>query len=246
MWRAFSLRSTRKSAMTDPFPPRRRTVLGALRSSFLTGLVVVLPISLTIYLVWTVIGWIDGWIIPLIPGPWKPEAVVRHFFGPEANYPVRGVGVIVFLLFTMLIGWIAKGLIGRSMIAWAEGLVDRMPVVRSIYNGIKQIAETMFNKSEASFDKTCLVEFPRPGVWALGFVSSKAKGEIAAKLPGGDDVISVFIGLTPFTSGFLVFVPRSEVILLDMSMDDAAKMVVSGGLVYPNTKEPVPLLRDAG
>ncbi|MGL6211334.1 MAG: DUF502 domain-containing protein [Paracoccaceae bacterium] len=223
--------------MTDPTSPRRKTVFGALRASFLTGLVVVLPVGLTIYLIWTVVGWIDGWILPLIPSAYQPEALLERYFGPEANYPVRGVGVIVFLIFTIFIGWIAKGLIGRSMIGWAERLVDRMPIVRSIYNGIKQIAETMFNKSDASFDKTCLVEFPRPGVWALGFVSSKAKGEIAAKLPRGDDVISVFIGLTPFTSGFLVFVPRSEVILLDMSMDDAAKMVVSGGLVYPATKD---------
>ncbi len=223
--------------MTDLPHPRRKTVFGALRASFLTGLIVVLPVGLTIYLIWTVIGWIDGWILPLIPAAYQPEALLQRFFGPEANYPVRGVGVVVFLVFTILIGWIGKGLIGRSMIGWGEAAVDRMPIIRSIYTGIKQIAETMFNKTDASFDKTCLVEFPRPGVWALGFVSSKAKGEIAAKLPDGDDTISVFIGLTPFTSGFLVFLPRSQVILLDMSMDDAAKMVVSGGLVYPNSKD---------
>jgi len=223
--------------MTDLPPPRRKTLFGALRASFLTGLVVVLPVGLTIYLIWTVIGWIDGWILPLIPAAYQPEALLQRWFGPEANYPVRGVGVIVFLVFTIIVGWIGKGLIGRSMIGWGEAVVDRMPIIRSVYTGIKQIAETMFNKTDASFDKTCLVEFPRPGVWALGFVSSKAKGEIAAKLPGGSDIISVFIGLTPFTSGFLVFVPRSDVILLDMSMDDAAKMVVSGGLVYPNAKE---------
>ena len=223
--------------MTDLPPPRRKTLFGALRASFLTGLIVVLPIGLTIYLIWTVIGWIDGWILPLIPAAYQPEALLQRWFGPEMNYPVRGVGVIVFLVFTIIIGWAAKGLIGRSMIGWGESVVDRMPIIRSVYTGIKQIAETMFNKTEASFDKTCLVEFPRPGVWALGFVSSKAKGEIAAKLPGGSDVISVFIGLTPFTSGFLIFVPRSEVILLDMSMDDAAKIVVSGGLVHPSPKD---------
>ena len=228
--------------MTDLPPPRRKTLFGALRASFLTGLVVVLPIGLTIYLIWTVIGWIDGWILPLIPAAYQPEALVEYYFGPDANYPVRGVGVIVFLIFTVLIGWLAKGLIGRSMIGWGETVVDRLPIIRSVYTGIKQIAETMFKKTDASFDKTCLVEFPRPGVWALGFVSSKAKGEIAAKLPGGSDVISVFIGLTPFTSGFLIFVPRSEVILLDMSMDDAAKIVVSGGLVHPTPKDLPPVM----
>jgi len=217
-------------------PHRRRSLLASLRAWFLTGLIVVLPTGLTIYLIWTVVGWLDGWILPLIPASYQPDALIRYYFGPEADFPLRGVGVIVFLLFTCLIGWLAKGLIGRSLIHWAEGLVGQMPVVRSIYNGIKQIAETVFNKSETSFDKVCLVEFPRPGTWAVGFVSSRARGEIAERLPQGDEMISVFIGLTPFTSGFLVFVPRGDVILLDMSLEDAAKMIVSGGLVYPGAK----------
>lgn len=216
--------------------PQRRSLLSRLRAWFLTGLIVVLPTGLTIYLIWTVVGWLDGWILPLIPGSYQPDALIRYYFGPDADFPLRGVGVIVFLIFTCLIGWMAKGLIGRSLIHWAEGLVGQMPVVRSIYNGIKQIAETVFNKSEASFDKVCLVEFPRPGTWAVGFVSSRARGEIAERLPQGDEMISVFIGLTPFTSGFLVFVPKRDVILLDMSLEDAAKMIVSGGLVYPGAK----------
>ncbi len=228
--------------MTElPHGPRRKAGLFArLRANFLTGLVVVLPIGLTIYLIWTVIGWIDGWILPLIPGQWQPEVLMRRVFGPEANYPTRGVGVIVFLLFTILIGWIAKGYIGRQVLRWAERMVDRMPVVRSIYNGLKQIAETVFNKSEQRFDTTCLIEFPRPGTWAIGFVSSRAKGEIAERLPQEAEMISVFIGLTPFTSGFLVFVPRRDVVILDMSLEDAAKLIVSGGLVYPPDRS-VPL-----
>jgi uncharacterized membrane protein len=131
-------------------------------------------------------------------------------------------------------GWIAKGLIGRTVLMRLERLVDRMPVVRSLYSALKQVAETVFNKSEASFDQACLVEFPRPGVWILGLVSSRPKGEIAAKL--GADVIAVFIGLTPFTSGFVIFVPKKDVIPLDMLPEDAAKLVASGGLVYPQTK----------
>ena len=122
--------------MTNQSSPRSTTVFGALRASFLTGLIVVLPIGLTIYLIWTVIGWIDGWILPLIPAAYQPEALLQRWFGPDANYPVRGVGVIVFLVFTIIIGWMAKGLIGRSMIAWGEALVDRMPIIRSVYTGI--------------------------------------------------------------------------------------------------------------
>lgn len=225
--------------MTDPNPQRRRGILGSLRSSFLTGLVVVLPIGLTIYLIWTVIGWLDGWILPLIPSAYQPEALIHRFFGPEANFPVRGVGVVVFLIFTAAIGWIARGLIGRSLIHQGEALVDRMPVVRSLYSGLKQITETFFAKSEKSFDRTCLVEFPRPGAWAVGFVATKPKGEIAAKLPSDDEMIAVFLALTPLTSGVLLYVPTKDVILLDMKPDEAVKLIVSAGLVYPVTKEAI-------
>ena len=159
--------------MTEPNTPHRRGFLASLRASFLTGLVVVLPIGLTIYFVWAFIGWLDGWILPLIPAYWQPNAVILRWFGPEYEFPVRGVGVLVFLVVTIIIGWLAKGLIGRSIIRSGEDLVDRMPVVRSVYGAIKQVAETFFNKKEKSFDKVVLVEFPRPGSWALGFLSTR-------------------------------------------------------------------------
>ncbi len=215
----------------------RRSVFGALRASFLTGLVVVLPVGLTIYVVWGVVGWIDAWILPLIPAFWQPEAVMKRIFGPEADFPVRGVGVLVFLVFTALIGWIARGLIGRTIVRRAENVVDRVPLVRSVYSGLKQITETFFAKSEKTFERTCLVEFPRPGCWTVGLVSSVPKGEIAGKLPGGEDMVAVFLGLTPMTSGFLVFVPAREVVFLDLKADEAVKLIVSAGLVYPQPKD---------
>lgn len=225
--------------MSDPIPVRKTTLLGGLRASFLTGLVVVLPVGLTIYVVWAVIGWIDGWILPLIPGPWQPEALVQRFFGPEAEVPVRGVGVIVFLVVTIVVGWIAKGLIGRSVIRWAERIVDRMPVVRSIYNGLKQIAETVFSQSETNFERACVVEFPRDGVWAIGFVATRAKAELAQKLPNGANRLTVFVPTTPNpTSGFLIYAEEERVIYLDMTIEDAAKLIISAGLVYPNPKDP--------
>ncbi|MCU0802536.1 MAG: DUF502 domain-containing protein, partial [Rhodobacteraceae bacterium] len=184
--------------------------------------------------------WIDGWILPLIPGPWKPDVLVRQWFGPEATIPVRGVGVVVFLVFTVIVGWLAKGFIGRKTLTWAEGLVDRMPVVRSIYNGLKQIAETVFSQNEASFERACLVEYPKENIWAIGFVSTRAKGELQVKLNhhGFMDVISVFLPTTPNpTSGFLLYVPAKDVIYLDMTVEDAAKLIISAGLVYPNGKD---------
>ncbi len=226
--------------MTEDMTSRRKGGLFAgLRRSFLTGLVVVLPIALTIYLIWTVIGWIDGWVLPFVPTSYHPNELLQHYFGEDWKYNVRGLGVVIFLFFTIFVGWIAKGLIGRSVLRWAEGMVDRMPVVRSVYNGLKQIAETVFTQSSTNFDRACVVEFPRPGVWAIGFVATKAKGELAAKIPGGDDALTVFVPTTPNpTSGFLVYVPTKDVIILTMSVEDAAKLIISAGLVYPNAKDP--------
>ena len=215
----------------------RRSILGALRASFLTGLVVVLPVGLTIYVVWGVVGWIDGWILPLIPAAYQPEALMHRFFGPEVNFPVRGLGVLVFLVFTALVGSVARGLIGRSMVRKAGEIVDRVPLVRSVYSGVKQITETFFAKSEKNFERTCLVEFPREGYWAVGMVATKPKGEIAEKLPNGEGMVAVFIGLTPLTSGILIFVPERDVIILDLKADEAVKLIVSAGLVYPATKD---------
>jgi uncharacterized membrane protein len=113
-----------------------------------------------------------------------------------------------------------------------------MPVIRSVYGAIKQVAETFFSKKDKSFDKVVLVEFPRPGSWALGFLSTRPKGELADRLAMmGPDMSAVFVGLTPFTSGMLLFVPTRELIVMDMGVDDAAKLIVSGGLVYPLPKE---------
>ena len=214
-------------------------MFGRLRTSFLTGLVVIAPIGLTLWLLWSVIGWIDGFVLPFVPNAYQPENIIETFFGVEAPVNVRGLGVVLFLIFTILVGWLAKGIIGRSMINYAESLVDRMPVVRSIYNGLKQIAETVFSQAESSFDTACLVEYPRRGIWAIAFISTSAKGEVKARIPSDDDLMSVFLPTTPNPpSGFLLFVPRSEVIELDMTVEDAAKLVISAGLVYPNGKVP--------
>ncbi|MEO9682966.1 MAG: DUF502 domain-containing protein [Tateyamaria sp.] len=238
----------------EPETPRRPGLLARLRASFLTGLVVIAPVGLTVWLVWSVIGWVDGFVWPLVPNAWHPESIINYWWGnprtitengieianPERiRINVRGVGVIVFFVFTIFIGWIAKGYIGRSMIRWAESLVERTPVVRSIYSGIKQISETVFAQTESSFEKACLIEYPRKGIWAIGFISTTAKGEISAKGGNTGEMLSVFLPTTPNpTSGFLLFVPAEDVMPLDMTVEDAAKLVISAGLVYPNGKDP--------
>lgn len=230
--------------MTTPFPPpqpepkRRHPILGGLRASFLTGLIVIAPIGLTIWLIWTVVGWIDGWVLPFVPTQFRPDQYV--------GLNLRGIGVIIFLIFTIIVGWMAKGFLGRSFIRWAESLVETLPVVRSVYSGLKQIAETVFAQSETSFDKACLVEYPRRGIWAIAFISSTAKGEIDRGIPLEEQKISVFLPTTPNpTSGFLLFLPRSDVVELNMTVEDAAKLVISAGLVYPGSKGPAPQLEPA-
>jgi len=215
----------------DPEPHRRPGLFARLRSSFLTGLVVIAPVGLTFWLILSVVSWIDGFVLPLVPSTIRPEEYI--------GINLRGVGVIFFLVFTVIVGWIAKGLIGRSMILFAEGLVDRMPVVRSIYSGIKQISETVFAQSERSFETACLIQYPRKGIWAIGFVSTNAKGEVAKRAETSGELIGVFVPTTPNpTSGFLLFFPEEDVIELDMSVEEAAKLVISAGLVYPNSKDP--------
>ncbi len=227
--------------MTTPFDtvPKKPGLLASLRSSFLTGLVVIAPVGLTVWLIWTLIGWVDGFVLPLVPDRFNPEQYI--------GINLRGVGVIFFLLFTVVVGWVAKGLIGRSLIRFAEELVDRTPVVRSIYSGIKQIAETVFAQTDRSFEKACLIEYPRKGIWAIGFISTQAKGEVANKAVTTQGMVSVFVPTTPNpTSGFLLFFPKEDVVELDMSIEDAAKLIISAGLVYPPDQEqpaPQPLPR---
>ena len=181
---------------------------------------------ITAYLIWSTIGLVDGWVLPLIP----EKYTIDKFIGID----VKGIGVVIFLLFTVIIGSLTKGYFGRTILKSAESLVDRMPVVRSIYNGIKQIAETIFNQSNNSFEKACLVEYPRKGIWAVAFVSTKTKGEVNRKLGENKDLYRIFLPTTPnLTSGFLLFLPEKDIVFLDMSVEDAAKLVISAGLVTP-------------
>jgi len=216
---------------TNPKTKPRGRMVTSFRNNFLTGLAVVLPIAVTIWAVWSFVGFVDARVLPFIPGKYNPLTYI--------DMNVRGFGVIIFLLFTTIIGSMTKGLFGRTIVRAADNFVDRMPVVRSIYNGLKQIIETVVSQSSNSFEKACLVQYPRPGIWAVAFVSTKTGGEVLTKI-GEDSMTSVFLPTTPNpTSGFLLFIPSNEIVELDMSVEDAAKLVISAGLVMPPSKSEI-------
>ncbi len=208
-------------------PPKKPSIIAQFRTNFLTGLVVVLPVVMTIYLIWAVAGFFDDRILPLIPNRYNPQV----YF--DVN--LRGFGIIVFLVFTAFIGAVVKGFFGRQILRLGEALVARVPIVRSIYSGTKQIVETITSPSSSKFEHACIIQYPRKGIWAVGFVVTDTKGEILGKA-GHKKMCSVFLPTTPNpTSGFLLFVPKKDIVLLDMDVESAAKLVISAGLVVPSS-----------
>ncbi|MEM6439052.1 MAG: DUF502 domain-containing protein [Pseudomonadota bacterium] len=228
-----ALKSTRKpkrsSLRRRPMAPQR-PIWMRWRANFMTGLVIVAPVTLTAYLIWTVITFVDGKIVPLVPRIYNPDTYL--------GFHIPGFGLVVFILFTATVGALTKNLFGKQLVIMAEGWVERMPVVRSVYNGVKQIIETVLTQSSgASFQKACLIQYPREGLWAVAFVSTQTKGEVVGRT-GGEAMTSVFLPTTPNpTSGFLLFVPTVDVVMLDMTVEEAAKLVISAGLVTPPSAE---------
>ena len=208
---------------------KNQNLFQKLRSNFLTGLVLITPIILTIYLLWGVINFIDDKVVPWLPNKYNPST----YLGKD----IPGLGVMTFLVFTTIVGMVTKGFFGRQLIKYWQSLVDRTPVFRSIYNALKQIAETVFTKSDQTFKSACLVEYPRRGIWVVAFVSTITRGEIKEKI-NKDEILTVFVPTTPNpTSGFLLFIPKKDVIILKMSVENAAKLVISAGLVVPDYNE---------
>jgi len=201
-----------------------------LRNYFLTGLIIVGPVGITLYIVWWFINLIDGWVKPLIPLQYLPESYMP--------FTVPGLGLIIAVTALIIIGALTANLFGRTLVNYGERIVNQMPVVRTVYRALKQIFETVLSQSSASFQNVGLIEYPRKGLYAVVFISTATKGEIRLKAGDHDELYSVFLPTTPNpTSGFLLFVPRADVLVLDMSVEDGAKLVISAGLVVPNYQE---------
>lgn len=203
-------------------------IAARLRNYFLTGLIICAPVAITVWLVRSFIEWADSWVKPYLPS----------FYNPDNYLPVAipGFGLLVAIVVITLVGFLTASLVGRSIVNFGESLLNRTPLVRTIYRSLKQIFQTVLQDQSSSFKKAGLIEYPSPGLWSLVFIATDAKGEIAAKFDErGLDMVAVFLPPTPLpTAGFLLFVPREKIVQLQMSAEDAAKLLISGGLVAPD------------
>ncbi len=223
-----------------PTPPARRkrwfkmSPMTKLRAYFLAGILITAPVSLTIYIAWNFVAWIDAKVLPLLPPAYNPENYLP--------FSIPGIGLIIGILMLTAIGALTAGLLGKWTRQIFDAILNRLPVIRSLYGAIKQIVETVLANQSKAFRECVLVEFPRRGIWALGFVSGTTPEELREKL--GRELVNVFVPTTPNpTGGYLLFVPREEVIFLAMPADEGLKLVVSTGIVAPNGKAaPKPIL----
>jgi uncharacterized membrane protein len=199
---------------------------GRIRNYFLTGLVVAGPVLVTAWLTWSFINWVDNLVRPFIPPTYRPETYLP--------WPIPGTGLVIAVIALTLLGFLTANLVGRKLVEVGEGLLSRMPIVRPVYKTMKQIFETLFSKTGSGFRQVALVEFPAPGMWSLVFVSLPPSADLAAKLPEGEHV-SAFLPCTPNpTTGFFFFVKRSDLVVLDISVESAMTLLISAGMVQPD------------
>lgn len=200
------------------------TLFTRLRGYFLTGIVVTAPISITLYVTWEFLKFVDARVTPIIPAQYNPN----HYL----PFSMPGLGLVVAVSFFIMMGWFARNILGKVLINLSEYIVDRLPVIRTIYAALKQIFETVMTSQSQAFREVVMFQYPRPGVWALGFLTGVTKGEVQRLTD--DEVVNVFLPTTPNpTSGFLLFIPRKDLVVMEMSVEEGIKMIVSGGILTP-------------
>jgi len=203
-------------------------MIARLRGYFFAGLLAVAPIGITFWLCWILLKFVDTRVTPLIPQAYNPNTYINPYFPHE----IPGVGLIVFVIGLIFVGALTRIFLGRYMMRISENILNKMPVVRSIYSATKQIAETVLKRQSEAFRQVVLFEYPRRGSWAIGFLTGSTKGEVQSLTD--DDVVNVFLPTTPNpTSGYLLFIPRRELVPLSMTVEEGIKMIISGGIVTP-------------
>lgn len=199
--------------------------LGAkIRAYFFTGILVTAPVAIALYMAYKFIVWIDRLVNQILPPQYKFDEILP--------FTIPGIGLVVLVLALILVGMFAAGFLGKFFLRLGEWIVYKVPLISSIYSVLKQIFETFFSTKTQAFSKVVMLEYPRKGIWILGFVSSELRGEVKEKF--AEEMLNVFIPTTPNpTSGFLIFVPKKDTIELDMKVEEGIKFVISGGLVEP-------------
>ncbi|MDJ0748582.1 MAG: DUF502 domain-containing protein [Woeseiaceae bacterium] len=209
--------------------------LRQLRRYLVAGLLVWIPLGVTILLIGFAVRQMDRVLAP-IPAAYQPSVLIQQLFGLDEPFVVPGYGVIIILAIVLLTGILVANFVGRLFVGGWESLMDRIPIVRAIYGGAKNFAEIVFSDSNDSFKNVLLIEYPRKGLYCLAFQTSSDLGEVQAKT--GEDIVCCFVPTTPNpTSGFVIMVPRRDVRVLDMEVDEALKMVISLGVVVPTWSE---------
>ncbi|MEX0923921.1 MAG: DUF502 domain-containing protein [Rhodovibrionaceae bacterium] len=198
--------------------------LARLRNYFFAGVLVTAPIAVTVWVAWAFIEFVDSRVVPLFPPHWNPESYLP--------FSVPGLGLLIVVLVLLIVGMLTAGVVGRMLMAQGEKVLAQLPVIRSVYGALKQIFETVLAQRSTAFRQVALVEYPSRGIWAMGFVTARPKGEVQRKLGGG--VTAFFIPATPNpTTGFLLFVPDEDVRPLEMTVEQGLKLIISGGIVVP-------------
>jgi len=201
-------------------------VLRWLRNSFLTGVIVATPLTVTFWLVYTFVNFVDSTIKPLIPARYNPESYLP--------FAIPGMGLVIAILFLTFLGALAANIFGRTLLGVGERILNSVPLVRNIYGALKQLVETALAGQNKSFREVVLVEYPMKGLWALAFITADAASEVRREIADGEHVIGVFVPTTPNpTSGFLLYTARKNVIQLSMTVEEAAKLIFSFGIVTP-------------
>ena len=205
-------------------------VVARIRNYFLTGLILVGPLYITFNLTWWFVNWVDDLVRPFIPVAYRPETYLP--------LKIPGTGLVIALVVLTLLGFLTANLVGRKLVEFSENILHRMPIVRPIYKSLKQIFETLLAKSGSGFRRVALVEFPSPGMWSLVFLSQPASPDIAARLPD-TEYIAAFMPCTPNpTTGFFFYVPRRDLVELDISVEAAMTLLMSAGTVQPGAPDP--------
>lgn len=204
------------------------SISAKIRNNFFAGLIICAPAAITIWFTLSLIQWFDSFIVPYIPNRYNP--------GYYVDFPVPGFGLLIVIIGVNIVGFLGRNLLGRFFFFMGEAILSNTPIVRHLYKGTQQIIRTILKENSNSFKHACLVEYPSSGFWSLCFLTTDVKGELQKKFldRGNPDMVTVFIPPTPLpTAGMLVFVPRKKVIMLDMTAEDSAKMLISGGLLIP-------------